>query len=569
MGSSVRLAAMLALLAWAALSALTLVRARSDLLRGLDAIDRAKSRSDAAAVAEGRPLPDLREALSAFDVAHAKVSGWILAPAKVLPVAGRQLRSLEALSAAASKVAAVGLEGATEARNVLSAPRTAGPDRVALAGRVADVARRARSRLDGVTLGPSSALIGPLAGARDKLATELARLDEGLDRAAAAASASADLLQGPRRYLIVAANNAEMRAGAGMFLELGELDTSGGSVRLGEMRSVTDVPVPDGLVIDDADLAARWGWKLPNKEWRDLMLSPRFEASAPLAAKMWRAAGGNPVDGVIALDPVALSGLLAGTGPLTVGGRTVRSATVVEELLNGQYLRYGKQATARREELGLIARAVFDALDRGNFSTGNLARGLADAASGRHLLAWSSIPAEEAGWRAAGIDGSLGADSLLLAIDNRGGNKMDPFLKVRAELTVNSVGESAEATLRVDVTNATPTGQPTYVAGPFPGSGLAEGVYPGLVVVDLPAVTDRASIDGVEQLAVAGRDGPVIAIGDAFLLGRGESRSWTIRFRLAKPHGRIRVEPSARVPPTTWRYQSSEWSDGVARTLAY
>lgn len=566
---SIRHAAVLALLAWVALAGFTLIRARSELQRGLDAVDRAKSQASAADVADGKPLPDLRVARSSFDTAHRQISGWFLAPAKLLPVAGRQWSSLEALSGAAAQVAGAGVDGVSEARDVLSSPERSGPARVDLARRVAQLASRTRARLSGVDLGPSEALLGPLARARDQLSSDLARLDDGLSRTAAAAGAAAELLKGPHRYLLVAANNAEMRAGSGMFLEVGVLDTSAGSVRLGEMRSVTDVPVPDGVPIGDPDLAARWGWKIPNKEWRDLMLSPRFDASAALAARMWEAAGGKPVDGVISIDPVALSGLLGATGPVTVGGRTVREGDVVDELLHGQYLRYGDQVTARREELGGIARAVFDALDQGRFDTGDLARGLSEAASGRHLLAWSSTPAEQAGWKAAGIDGSIGPDSLLLAIDNRGGNKMDPFLKVRAELSIDSLGAGADATLRVEVTNSTPNGQPQYVEGPLSGTGLAAGDYPGLVVVNLPTFTARASIDGVDQLAIAGPDGSSLAVGDGFVLARGQTRSWTFRFRLARPHGRVRIEPSARVPATSWRYRSEEWSDTVSRTIDF
>lgn len=567
-GGSIRHAAFLALLSWLALAVLTLIQARSELQTGVAAVDRARAQVGAAEVADGKPLPDLRLARSSFDSAHRQISRWFLSPAKLLPFAGRQWRSLDALSGAAAQLAAAGVDGVSEARDVLSSPQRAGTARVDMARRVADLASRTRARLR-VGLGPSRALLGPLARAREKLATDLARLDDGLARTGAAASAAAELLQGPHRYLLVAANNAEMRAGSGMFLELGVLETAGGSVRLGEMRSVTDVAVPDGVPIDDADLAARWGWKMPNKEWRDLMLSPRFEASAALAARMWEAAGASPVDGVIAIDPVALSGLLSATGPVTVGGRTVSADEVVDEMLYRQYVRYGDQVTARREGLGAIARAVFDSLDQGRFATGSLARGLSDAASGRHLLAWSSAPDQQAGWKAAGIDGSLAPDSLLLAVDNRGGNKMDPFLKVQAELSIDSLGDRAEAALRVEVTNATPQGQPRYIEGPFPGSGLAAGVYPGLVVANLPGFAVQASIDGVEQLAVAGPDGGSLAVGDGFVLGRGESRSWIFRFRLAQAHGTIRIEPSARVPATTWRYRSAEWTDSLERTIEF
>ena len=44
------------------------------------------------------------------------------------------------------------------------------------------------------------------------------------------------------------------------------------------------------------------------------------------------------LDGVLALDPVAMSYLLEGTGPVDVGATTLTAANVVDELLNRPYL---------------------------------------------------------------------------------------------------------------------------------------------------------------------------------------------------------------------------------------
>src|SRR5207244_8808773 len=143
--------------------------------------------------------------------------------------------------------------------------------------------------------------------------------------------AVASLLTGPRTYLVLAANNAEMRAGSGMFLSIGELTTSAGSLRLTGMSSVTEVPIPPGVPVE-GDLASRWGFIDPAADWRDLMLSPRFDASAQLATRMWAAAGRGPVDGVLVLDPVALSGILQATGPVQVGPRPIGRFRVVPEL---------------------------------------------------------------------------------------------------------------------------------------------------------------------------------------------------------------------------------------------
>ena len=59
-----------------------------------------------------------------------------------------------------------------------------------------------------------------------------------LTKAAAVSSVVATILQGPQTYLVLAANNAEMRAGSGAFLDVGVATTSDGSVNLQWLRAV-------------------------------------------------------------------------------------------------------------------------------------------------------------------------------------------------------------------------------------------------------------------------------------------------------------------------------------------
>ena len=84
------------------------------------------------------------------------------------------------------------------------------------------------------------------------------------------------------------------------------------------------------------------------------MLSPRFDASAPLATQMWAAVERGSVDGVIALDPIALQAILAATGPIQVGTLTVNADNVIGELLHGQYLRYPDYAQALTDALTIL-----------------------------------------------------------------------------------------------------------------------------------------------------------------------------------------------------------------------
>src|SRR5439155_10126956 len=100
--------------------------------------------------------------------------------------------------------------------------------------------------------------------------------------ATATATALADLLRGPRHYLLLAANNAEMRAGSGTFLSAGSLDFTDGQIHLGEMTPTAELPPADGVPIT-GDSNALWGWTQPTREWRNLGMSPRFDQTAALA----------------------------------------------------------------------------------------------------------------------------------------------------------------------------------------------------------------------------------------------------------------------------------------------
>lgn len=84
---------------------------------------------------------------------------------------------------------------------------------------------------------------------------------------------------------------------------------------------------------------------------------------------------------------------------------------------------------------------------------------------------------EQRGWRAAGLDGDLDDDSLLVSVLNRGGNELDWFLTTGARLSTARVGSDTEVTVRLTFRNTTPSGLPRYVTGPPTGRRWAPGTY--------------------------------------------------------------------------------------------
>jgi hypothetical protein len=559
--------------AWVLIAGWDLAAGALDLQAGKKSVDAARATSSTDDLVAGRPTADLRRAARRLGSAHRHLNDPILTPVRVLPVVGRQLRSAAAISGAAATVADAGATGLTRARVIIDREATSSRSRATAARELSQIATDALVRLRSLSLGPRSGLVGPLAQARADLAENLTTVTTALERGAAGGRAVATLLDGPRRYLVFAANNAEMRAGSGMFLSVGELDTGDG-LRLGDMQSVTAVPLPTGAaaVPLEGDLPNRWGWLHPSEEWRNLMLSPRFDVQAPLAVRMWTASGHGDVDGVLALDPLALKGLLQATGPVTVDGRQIDSSTVVAELLHDQYTRFGSEdaeLAARREGLGRLARATFDALNTRTWKVADLARGLLPLVEGRHLLAWSKRADDQGDWSTAGVDGSMAADSLLVALSSRAGNKLDQYVHISSDLETTPSGAGTAVTMRVTLANDAPTGQPKIITGPTDGSGVGEGTYVGVLSVTLPGAARHARIDGVPELTVAGPDGPTRVIGLLLPLDRGQRRTLVVHFDLPERDGSMRIEPSARVPAIAWQRGGKAWTDAQPHVVRW
>ena len=568
--------AVLALVVWAVLAAAVLLRARRDTYAGIDKLQQAREVLTPKALVEGEGVDLLRDAQADFERAHSGVRSPLLAPLRVLPVIGRQVRAVDGMTNGAAEVVDAGTEAIEGAGDALDRAQPKGDARVAVVRELGAVVARASARLNAVDLGPGDALVGPVQSARERFDAELTDLRGAIGDMRDATDALAGFLQGPRRYLLLAANNAEMRVGSGTFLSAGVLKVERGNLELGDMRPIEEFEVPAGAVRIEGDLADRWGWLQPNREWRNLGASPWFDSQAALAAQMWKARTGEEVDGVLALDPIALRALLEATGPVEVEGVKIDAGNVVSEILLDQYrgLVGYPQDQPRRDRLNAIARAAMDSLESGEWETVDLVDALRRAAGGRHVLAWSARSEEQRGWRGAGIAGDLEDESVLLGVHNRGGNKLDQFLDVRAAVSTTANGEGTEVRILVEMRNRAPEGLPQYVAGPFPAAeGAVEGLYQGLLVAELPRLArDFYMTDASGErldLVAGGADGPSWVVASYVEVPRGASRRVVVRFRLPEGSNALVVEPSARVPAVAWTFAGDGWTDEAGRRIEW
>ena len=562
--------------AWIVGAAIVAFLGLRDASHAMSDLEQAKSELSASELASGGPQSALDKARKEFSDASGLLDSPLLTPAVVLPVIGRQVTSVRDLAHAATDVSSIGVGALGELRGVLDVPHRSGPARVEALDQLSRLASTTYNRLETIDPGPSGRLLPALARRYDQFVGQLDDVRTRLAHASVVASALGRILQGPSRYLLLVANNAEMRAGQGMFLDAGMLSIDQGHIHLGDLYDTGTIPVTPGAVPISGDLAARWGWLLPSQDWRNLGLTPNFDEIGPVAASMWRAVEHEKVEGVISIDIAALQQLLEVTGPVTVSdGSVVSASNVVQLLMHDEYegltFSSSQAQVARASLLGSLARATLGALQDRSLDLTTLATAMSTATSGRHVELWSSNPSDESAWAEGGVAGKLTNDSLLAAVLNRSGAKLDQYLSVRCALSITSGRTSSTATLSVTMANSTPPGQSPYIAGPYPGLGTVYGQYVGFLAVDLPADSDTDfHATGASGPPVAlGADGPVWLIAVPVDIKAGDTQTVVVHFVLPGVHGSFTIEPSARIPPESWTFRRATFTDAGPVTVSW
>ncbi|WP_327006758.1 DUF4012 domain-containing protein [Dactylosporangium sp. NBC_01737] len=421
-------------------------------------------------------------------------------------------------------------------------------------------------------------------GLDPRVRTAVERLDDGLRKVAPLlepVARAARLLPamlgaaGPRTYLVLFQNLAEVRATGGMMGAYVVLRADKGAVSIVEQGAaatgIGSFPTPVlPLDPDQEDLHTDRLGTYP----ADVNLTPDFPTAAALYREMYRLRSGRAVDGVLATDPVALAYLLQATGPVDVaGGPALTGPTAVRRLLSEVYLTIPDQPSQDAFFAG-AAKAVFEKLTGAAFSTTKLVPALRQAAQERRLLAWSAHPQEQAELAATVFAGTLPAEdgdrpTVGVFLNDGTGAKLGYYMTREASLVPGECLEDGSRHLRLTVrlaSNAPRSGLPRSVLG----LGLAgEYTIRTNVMVYLPsggapvdATQDGAPVDygsGVElgrtvavftvDLAPGGSStlelnlitGPLPVPGSAFtprLLTTPGIGPWTLRLQSAEACGK-------------------------------
>ncbi len=202
--------------------------------------------------------------------------------------------------------------------------------------------------------------------------------------------------EGRRTYLLMFQNNAEVRATGGIPGAFAVVHADDGRLSFGRQETAGSVGRFDKPVLRlTAWERGLFGDRLGVYP-QDVNFTPDFPRTATVMQAMWKARTGTTVDGVLSTDPVALSHLLQGTGPIHMdGGRALAADDVVRVLLNEVYLD-NPEPQRQDEYFGRVARTVFDAVASAQGDPTKVLAALSRSAAERRLLVWSDDADEQA-----------------------------------------------------------------------------------------------------------------------------------------------------------------------------
>jgi hypothetical protein len=294
----------------------------------------------------------------------------------------------------------------------------------------------ARQRADAL---PSRLLPPPVGAQRDDLVAVVDRLSASLGSLDAALALAPRMLggDGPRRYFLAVQNNAEARGTGGLIGAYAVLRADKGKVTRERVGTNQDFVSQDQPVVDlGPEFANHYDVDGGRTEWSAVGLTPDWPNSAQVIAGLWKAQGGGHIDGVIGMDPVAMSSVLRVTGPVTRGGLTVSGADVVDFVLRDEYSRFQERDAERKQLLADLASGLYDRVTSGTTSPARLIRPLAQAASGGHLQVYSAHAEEQAVIAPLRVSGALPAGRgafLEVVSNNAAGNKIEYYIRRRVE----------------------------------------------------------------------------------------------------------------------------------------
>ena len=395
--------------------------------------------------------------------------------------------------------------GAEPGARLTAGPGTVDVDYLASRAAPARQAEQALQRAAAtVAATPASSGVGRVDAARADFSDQLRELQQVVADVALALDVAPSLLgqTGTQRYLVLSQSPAEARGTGGLLGGYTLLEVTDGAVSVVRSGARTDLESPGEPVVDlGAEFDDHYGANGARNGWINSNLSPHLPYAARIWTALWERQFPEPLDGVVLLDPVALSYLMPATGPVTLtGGEVVTADDVVDLTLKDVYARFPapSQDPQRDALLQEVSTGVAATLTSAEPDGRALAQGLSRAVAERRLLFWSADQQVQARLAGTAISGTLPTGPAVGdVIVDAAGSKLDYYLE--RDLRYTSGCGTGASRLALTLTNTAPTsGLPAYVTPEPLRAGRPEGTNLVLATLYVPpaSVVTGLTLDG-------------------------------------------------------------------------
>ncbi|MFA6300515.1 MAG: DUF4012 domain-containing protein, partial [Nocardioides sp.] len=399
------------------------------------------------------------------------------------PVVGDDLAGVGAVSQSMDAVANDGMRPLLSSLDQLDHVTVDRRVDLGLVARLRDPIEQARQAFveaeQGLADEKSSGYLGPLQTRYDEYAALIAETRRALASADKALDVLPELVgaHGPRDYLLVFQNNAEIRATAGLPGSWALVHAEDGLLTMEEQDGGGFFPETAKPVLPLTPGEAQVYGPQLGTYFRDANFTPDFPRAAALMDAQWaRSFPGVPLDGVISIDVRALSYLLQGVGPVeveAVAGAVLTKDNVVDALLKVAYERFAPDQ--QNDVFEAAAKAIFEASKGDIESPLKLVRGLDRATTeGRFRISLLDGPDADLldGTRVRGVlagdDGST--PHVDIGLNDATGAKMSYYLSYTIELDAAECTDGVQTLqgsvrLGQSISGADAKALPDYVTG--------------------------------------------------------------------------------------------------------
>ena len=262
---------------------------------------------------------------------------------------------------------------------------------------------------------------------------------------------------GDKKYLLVFQNSAEARGTGGIIGAYAIINFHKGALSVERKGSNAELQHSSKLPIDLGDEYFNLYGNDP-AIWQNSNESPHFPYGAKIWLSLWKNQFSQTLDGVISVDPKAISYVLSILGPVILpGGEIINSSNVVEKTLSTSYARFAQDNNRRKDLLVEIMSLVLNKLSSTNslekLKVGNA---LMNSYTQNRLLFYSTNPTTQAAIEKTQFGGVLSNsvnNEFRVVILNTSGNKMDYYLGKNISLRSTTCSKERKTELVVTLTN--------------------------------------------------------------------------------------------------------------------